>query len=155
MAPRVMAIDLSEIFADPQEQHELAMEAAIKLPQVAEMQPAVKRTITKLTDICFHLSPDGFNQEDPHVMVLLRNPEKHDRWRLYSLCPRTRNGGTSYRIRGDEATAIRLAGIIIDLSTGKLQLNLKEAPDIQEDNEHDEGGHDYGGSAYDGDERKH
>lgn len=130
---------------DPQELHERSMETVVAMPTVSAMKPKTERTVTKIGPHIFHISPEGFSKEDPHAIILLRNPVNQDKWRLYSICPRTRGGMTSYRIRGDEAAAIHQAKLIVDLALGIIKIDAHDLTGEDED-EHDEGGHHFGTS---------
>lgn len=135
---------LGGALGDPREAHEQAMEHIIKNPKVIALQLATKRTVTKLSAHAFHISSEGYNEEDPHILVLTRNPMNTDRWRLYSICPRTRSGLTSYRLRGTEESVIHQAQLIVDLALGLLIIDDKI--DLSGDgyDDHDEGHHRFG-----------
>lgn len=113
--------------------HERAMEYAIGKPKIAKMEPVTKPTVTKVKDGVIHLEdPEPKDPEDPHTTILLRNPVKPTRWRFWNLCPRG-HMAVSYRLKGDEETAIRLASVIMDIGQGRIEVTSELLEDDEDE----------------------
>jgi hypothetical protein len=120
---------------DPKRVHESSIEKIIRHPKMAELKPVSVRTLTRLTDKCLHLSSEGFGKSDPHTLLLLRSPKYRDQWILYSMCPRSASGTTSYKIKAEEAEAIRIASVVTDIALGIIEAQewMKEDGDEEDD----------------------
>jgi hypothetical protein len=123
---------------DPRDSHERAMKYIINHPNMKGMKPVTERTVTKLTDRAYHISAEGFGDEDPHTLILVCSPTYPDQWMLYSICPRSASGTTTYKIKTDRENAIRVAQVIIDISFRIIPREDWMEPDDRDEDDEDE-----------------
>jgi hypothetical protein len=119
---------LRSLFAPPSldERYESIDEAIallIKNGAIQRLTPATKRSRVQLTANVVYIGPEGFSDDHPHINILARHPkpEKRDRWRLWSFCPRHERA-RAFHIKGieDIAEAERVANIVLDVGLGLI-----------------------------------
>jgi hypothetical protein len=119
---------LRSLFAPPtlDERYESidhAIAFLIKSGAIQRLSPVTQRSRVQLSENVVYIGPEGFSDDHPHINILARHtkPEKRDRWRLWSFCPRHERAN-AFHIKGieDIAEAERVANIVLDVGLGLI-----------------------------------